>query len=282
MSFLTDLRSVSENVLEQVADRFSDLPRPLLAAIGAGDMAVERLAELRESIQVQLPNLSTSRLSDVRGAAGDMPARAQKAAGDVAGSLQRLAAEAPDKARELIEELPGKVTEFSSTLSPDMLRETVEAYTQLAGLIYGNLANRGDRTWSKVRGGGLVPGTVVPPASDRQVRKTADPGPADPRPSTSPRSTSSTARATPASRTAKASAARTAPSAGAGPRVAPTETAAAKAAVRTAGRTAKPSVAKTSAADPATGRTAAGRARTAAESVTGPRRRTSTGPSGQA
>ena len=39
---LTDIRGVSDAVVDQVADRFNDLPRPLLAAIGAGDMAVDR------------------------------------------------------------------------------------------------------------------------------------------------------------------------------------------------------------------------------------------------
>ena len=50
MALVTDFRAVSENAIEQLADRFDDLPRPLLAAIGAGDLAVEQLAALRESL----------------------------------------------------------------------------------------------------------------------------------------------------------------------------------------------------------------------------------------
>ena len=41
MSFLTDLRGMSEAAVSQLTDRFGDLPRPLLAAIGAGDFAVD-------------------------------------------------------------------------------------------------------------------------------------------------------------------------------------------------------------------------------------------------
>ena len=193
MSFLTDLRAVSESALEQVADRFGGLPRPLLAAIGAGDMAVERLAELRESLKDKVPGLPGADLSDVRGAAADLPSRAQKAAGDVAGSLQKFAAQAPDRAREMIEELPGKVTEFGQSLSPDTLRDTVEAYTQLAGLIYGNLAERGDKAWTKARGGNVVAGSVVPPADEAVPEPAAKKTPSVPSPGAAPTSSAANA-----------------------------------------------------------------------------------------
>jgi len=42
MALVTDFRAVSDNAIEQLADRFDHLPRPLLAAIGAGDLAVEQ------------------------------------------------------------------------------------------------------------------------------------------------------------------------------------------------------------------------------------------------
>ncbi|SDO94012.1 hypothetical protein SAMN04515671_2418 [Nakamurella panacisegetis] len=174
MSLITDIRAVSENAVEQLAARFSDLPRPLLAAIGAGDMAVARLADLRESLsesigdRVSPPSLD---VTDVRSAAADLgakvvdlPSKAQKVAADVAGSIESFAAEAPAKAQELISTLPDKLAELQAaaqSLSPDAVRETLEAYTQLAGMIYGNLADRGDKTWNKVRATGLHPGAVV-------------------------------------------------------------------------------------------------------------------------
>ena len=174
MSLITDIRAVSENAVEQLAARFSDLPRPLLAAIGAGDMAVERLADLRESLsdsigeRVSSPSLD---VTDVRSAAtdlgskvSDLPSKAQKVAADVAGSIESFAAEAPGKAQELISTLPEKLAELQAaaqSLSPDAVRETLEAYTQLAGMIYGNLADRGGKTWSKVTATGIHPGAVV-------------------------------------------------------------------------------------------------------------------------
>ena len=54
MSLVTDIRSVSESAMEQIADQFDDLPRPLLAAIGAGDLAVQSLAALRQSLMEQV------------------------------------------------------------------------------------------------------------------------------------------------------------------------------------------------------------------------------------
>ena len=171
MSLLTDLRAVSENAVEQVASRFSDLPRPLLAAIGAGDMAVERLADLREALMDSIGDRVGSRsvdTADVRAAVGDLPSRVQKVAADVAGNIEQFAAEAPGKAQDLIAQLPDKLSELqlaAQTLSPDAIKDTVEAYTQLVGLIFGNLADRGDKTWSKVRSAGLRPGAVVDAAT---------------------------------------------------------------------------------------------------------------------
>ena len=51
---ISDLRAVPDAVIDQVADRFGDLPRPVLAAIGAGDLALEQLVALRESLVEQL------------------------------------------------------------------------------------------------------------------------------------------------------------------------------------------------------------------------------------
>ena len=174
MSLITDIRAVSENAVEQLAARFNGLPRPLLAAIGAGDMALERLAELREAVQdsigdrVSAPSID---ITDVRSAASDLgskvsdlPSRAQKIAADVAGGIEQLAAEAPAKAQEMIAQMPEKLAEFQAaaqSLSPDTVKETVDAYTHLAGMIYGNLADRGDKTWTRVRASGVHPGGVV-------------------------------------------------------------------------------------------------------------------------
>ena len=215
MSIVTDIRAVSENAIEQVADRFDDLPRPLLAAIGAGDLAVERLAALRESLRDQLPQTTVDD-QDVRSLAAELPGLAQKLAADLPATAQKVAAELPGmaqkaaadaqkaafdiaasiqdsiqawvtqlpaKAQELVAELPEMIDELRSVVSVDTIRASVEAYTQLLGSIYGSLADRGDKTWSKVRSGSLAPGTVVDavaeapkPASKVAPRATTSPG----------------------------------------------------------------------------------------------------------
>ena len=174
MSLITDIRAVSENAVEQIAARFGGLPRPVLAAIGAGDMALERFADLRESLsdsigeRVPTPSID---ITDVRSAASDLgskvsdlPSRAQKVAADVAGTIEQFAAEAPAKAQEFIAQMPEKVAEFqvvAQSLSPDAVQETVEAYSHLFGMIYGNLADRGDKTWTRMRATGVHPGAVA-------------------------------------------------------------------------------------------------------------------------
>ncbi len=233
MSLITDLRAVSDNAIEQVAARFADLPRPLLAAIGAGDMAIERLAELREQVEssvgervagtpldvkdvratvtdlpgraqkaaADLPGRAQQVAADLQGraqkaaadlpgkaqqlaadlpgkaqkaaadlpakaqqVAADLPSKAQQVAADVAGNIEQFAADAPGKAQDLIAQLPGRLAEFQAaakSLSPDAIKETIEAYTQLVGMIYGKLAERGDKSWTKARTIGLHPGAIV-------------------------------------------------------------------------------------------------------------------------
>ncbi|AZI58924.1 hypothetical protein EH165_13025 [Nakamurella antarctica] len=162
MSFITDIRAVSESALNQLSDRFADLPRPLLAAIGAGDLAVATLAELRESLAQgwDLAPVSAARMPDaedvkdaaleVREFAEDLPAKLHKAASDVIESMEKFVSDAPAKTQQLVAELPDKVTEIRQALSAEQLREAVDGYTQLAGAIYGSLADRGDKTWAKV------------------------------------------------------------------------------------------------------------------------------------
>lgn len=152
MSLLNDLKNVSDSAIERLAARFGDLPKPLLAAIGAGDVAVERLARLREQVGERLGvGDGVPSGEDVKAFANDLPGKAQKIAGDVAHQLEQFAAEVPGRAQQLIGELPAKAQEFSNSLSPDNLKSTIESYTQLVAQIYGNLADRGGETVAKAR-----------------------------------------------------------------------------------------------------------------------------------
>lgn len=156
MSLLTDIRNISDAAIEELTARFGDVPRPLLAAIGAGDLAAERLIRLREQVGERFGEaFSTAEgmpsRDDVKDFASDLPGKAQKVAGDIARHLEQFASEAPGRAQQLIGELPARAQEFSNSLSPENLRNTIDAYTQLVGQIYGNLAERGGETVAKAR-----------------------------------------------------------------------------------------------------------------------------------
>ena len=149
MSFIIDIRNVSDSAVSQLAERFNGLPRPLLAAIGAGDFTVERLAELRDALAASVSK-SAPNTGDVREFAGDLPAKLTDAAGDLVESVQKFAAEAPSKTQELVTELPGKAGELQKSLTSEQMKAALDGYTQLAAAIYGSLADRGDAAWNKV------------------------------------------------------------------------------------------------------------------------------------
>ena len=175
MSVIGDLRAVSGDAVTRLAVRFSDLPRPVLAAIGAGDFLVEQVAELREAVggptggsrPGPANTAGSTGATGPDGSTGSSPDeeqdpffRAQRAAGD-------LAAEIPERMARLTAEFPERVadlTALAGQFSPDVLRETVEAYGHLAGTVYSALAVRGRRSWSRARAGG-GPGSVVDASS---------------------------------------------------------------------------------------------------------------------
>ncbi len=125
MSMVTDFRAVSENAMEQLADRFDDLPRPLLAAIGAGDLAVEQLAALRESLMEQfaenaprpvdlrsftteLPGKATDYVGKVTETTTDYVGKAQQTATDYVGKAQQTATDYVGKAQQTATDYVGK------------------------------------------------------------------------------------------------------------------------------------------------------------------------------
>ena len=57
--------------------------------------------------------------------------------------------------------LPERIAELSGDVPVETLRDTMNAYTELVGMIYGSLADRGEQTWSRVRSSSLRPGTII-------------------------------------------------------------------------------------------------------------------------
>ena len=134
MSLFTDLREMTGSAFEQLADRFPDLPAPVLAAIGAGDVVAERFSDLQDSVRTV----------------------------DVAGSLQHLAATAPAQAQKLLTDLPARANQAAQSVSPESVRETVGGYARRAGGAFEDLARRGGESWARARLAGLL--DVTPPA----------------------------------------------------------------------------------------------------------------------
>ena len=64
MSFVTDIRPTCAQCRKARSSNWPTVsttcPRPLLAAIGAGDLAVEQLAALRESLMEQFADLGAA------------------------------------------------------------------------------------------------------------------------------------------------------------------------------------------------------------------------------
>lgn len=180
MATATDLTAKAQAAAEQfaarVADRLPELPKPVLAAIGAADLAGRQLVELLEKIgeRTGIADLPHSvggvgdRVGNVRGAAEDLPSKVSDMvqelparAKEFADQLEGMATRIPGRMQKLSDELPGKVAEVGEQLQPEHLRQTAEAYGQLAGSIFASLVDRGEKAWSEVRAGGPVPGTVV-------------------------------------------------------------------------------------------------------------------------
>lgn len=160
MTITEDLKNVSEAALGKLAAQFGDLPRPLLAAIGAGDAAVERLVRLRDQIgdlwdeRGDRDDASGDRRAAPAGGANgsdessasrltDATRRAQQVAEDVAHKLGNVVGEVPERAQKLIADLPAKAQEVANALSRENLRETVESYTRRVADVYRELADRG-------------------------------------------------------------------------------------------------------------------------------------------
>lgn len=213
MSTSHDISSRAQAMLEKVADRLPNLPKPVLAAIGAADLAGRQLTELLNRIGEKSGGSAlTSKLTklpdrdevvdELRQTAADLPGRVQQVAADLPEKVSGLVAELPAKAKEfadqleraagrlpgqvqkLTDELPGKVSEVTEQLQPDQLKASAEAYRQLISTMFDSLAERGGKAWSEIRNSGPATGAVVdapvaqPPAQAKTAARPARRAPA--------------------------------------------------------------------------------------------------------
>ncbi|MEO7126990.1 MAG: hypothetical protein ABI382_02330 [Nakamurella sp.] len=149
MNIVGDIKNVSEAALGKLAAQFGELPRPLLAAIGAGDVAVERLAKLQERMRRLVDDerdeeQQNKEESDTEGSRiSEMAGKAQKVMEDVAHRLGDAAEGVSDRAQQMIADLPAKAQEVANSLSRENLRDTVDSYTKKVADVYNELADRG-------------------------------------------------------------------------------------------------------------------------------------------
>lgn len=185
MAQSNDPMARAQAALEKIADRLPELPKPVLAAIGAADLAGRQLSDLLNSLAdragISSPHLPgrDEVVDELRVAANDLPGRVQQLATNLPDRAQELVGDFPSRAKELADqleqfatrlpgrvqkftdELPGKAKEFSEQMQPDQLKQSADAYRQLIGSVLSTLADRGERAWDDVRNTGPVPGSVV-------------------------------------------------------------------------------------------------------------------------
>lgn len=104
----------TEEVRKVVSTTAEQLRTPLLAALGAGNLATQVVAEAL--------NKAKERVN-----------------------------ETGEAARKNFGELPGEVSGFREKLEPAELRKVVDDYTEAALQLYNRLAETGEQTWDKFR-----------------------------------------------------------------------------------------------------------------------------------
>lgn len=195
MTTTNDISGRAQEALERVADRLPELPKPVLAAVGAADLAGRQLFDfvnkLSDKAGVKAPTIPDRDevVDELRAAASDLPGKVQELAAELPDKVQELVAELPEKAKELADQLeqfatslpgrvqkftddlPGKVSEVGEQLQPDQIKHTAEAYGQLLGTVFSTLAERGEKTWDDLRNNGPKAGTVVDSESDSESNK---------------------------------------------------------------------------------------------------------------
>lgn len=110
---------------ERTTPTVEDLKAPLLAAVGAADLALERVNEI------------VAALRD----------RAGEARSDASGRVE----ETRDRIAKLQEDLPQRAKDLRGRLTGDELREAAESYREQATELYNDLVERGEAALERLR-----------------------------------------------------------------------------------------------------------------------------------
>jgi heparin binding hemagglutinin HbhA len=116
---------MAEKSVEKNTPNVEDLKAPLLAAVGAADLALERVNEIVTALRDRAEEARTdaeSRVEETRG-----------------------------RITKLQEELPERAQEFRGRLSGDELRRAAEGYREQATDLYNTLIERGEAALERLR-----------------------------------------------------------------------------------------------------------------------------------
>lgn len=111
---IEDVRKAGEQARVAVTNAFEQVRTPLLAAIGAGDIATQAVVEVVNKTRSQLT-------------------------------------ERAEAARSAVDELPTDVNSLREKLDPAELRKLVDEYAEAAVKLYQHLAEQGEKTLDKLR-----------------------------------------------------------------------------------------------------------------------------------
>jgi heparin binding hemagglutinin HbhA len=139
-----------KNMAEKNQPTVEDLKAPLLAAVGAADLALATVNEIVASLRERAGEARTDATSRVE----ERRARFTK----------------------LQEDLPTQVTELRGKLSSDELRKAAEGYAEVATAQYNKLVERGEEALTRLRSQPAIEGAAsrVESVTDQAVELTQD------------------------------------------------------------------------------------------------------------
>lgn len=107
-------------------------------------MTNSRTDDVRKAVNTAVEQLRTPLLAAL--GAGNL---AGQAVADAVGKARERVTEGSETARKNIEELPGEVTSLREKLDPAELRKLIDEYTEAALKLYNKLAESGEQAWDK-------------------------------------------------------------------------------------------------------------------------------------
>jgi heparin binding hemagglutinin HbhA len=131
---------------KSTAPNVDDLKTPLLAALGAADLALATVNEL---------------VTNLREQAGEARSTASTRAEETRERLNTRVEETRGRLNKLQEELPKEIGELRERFTTEELRKAAEGYVEAASTTYQNLVERGEAALERLRSQPAFEGNVA-------------------------------------------------------------------------------------------------------------------------